>query len=88
MPMASTAMASMVAERVRVALESHMFPVRTGRTTDVKISTGVSCFPTDGETTEELLTVAARNMQLDKHTRKLIPSLGEASNVASIDAFR
>jgi hypothetical protein len=30
----------------------------------------VACFPADGETSEELLTAAARNMQKDKHARK------------------
>ncbi|HEX8843519.1 MAG TPA: diguanylate cyclase [Pyrinomonadaceae bacterium] len=88
MPMASTTMANMIAERVRSAVESHKYSVRTGRTVEVGISLGVSCFPTDGETTEELLTAAARNMQHDKHARKLVPSLSESLTAASLDHLR
>lgn len=88
MPMASATMANMVAERVRSAVESQKYPVRTGRTVEVGISIGVSCFPNDGETTEQLLTLAARNMQHDKHARKLVPTLTDAINVSVIDQLR
>ncbi|HEX8706896.1 MAG TPA: diguanylate cyclase [Pyrinomonadaceae bacterium] len=88
MPMASTTMANMIAERIRTAVETQKYAVRTGRTVDIGISIGVSCFPADGETTEQLLTAAARNMQHDKHTRKLMPTLSETLNVSSIDNFR
>lgn len=88
MPMASTMMANMVAERVRSAVEGQKYPVRTGKTVQVGISIGVACFPTDGETTEQLLTVAARNMQHDKHARKLVPTLSETMNATHIDNFR
>ncbi len=86
--MASSEMANMVVERIRVAVEAHKFPVRTGRTAEVGVSIGVACFPEDGETAEQLLTNADRNMQRDKHTRKLAPTLSAQPNVASIDAFR
>src|SRR6266536_2796996 len=65
MPMASQAMSEGVAERIRVAVANHQFPVRTGKTIAVTVSTGISCFPNDGETTEELLTTAAWNMHQD-----------------------
>jgi diguanylate cyclase (GGDEF)-like protein/putative nucleotidyltransferase with HDIG domain len=88
MPMASVTMANMIAERVRSAVESQKYTVRTGRTVEIGVSLGVACFPTDGETTEELLTTAARNMQHDKNARKLVPTLSESLNVSSIENFR
>jgi diguanylate cyclase (GGDEF)-like protein len=83
--MASSDMAVLIAERIRVAVESHEFTVRTGRTARVGLSIGISCFPKDGDTAEELLTTADRNMQRDKHARKLGPALSANSNIASID---
>src|SRR5918998_1069039 len=50
MPMASGQMAVLIAERIRQAVESHEFSVRTGRTARVGLSIGISCFPKDGET--------------------------------------
>jgi diguanylate cyclase (GGDEF)-like protein/putative nucleotidyltransferase with HDIG domain len=88
MPMASTMMANMVAERIRAAIEAQKYSVRTGKTVEVGISIGVACFPTDGETTEQLFAVAVRNMQHDKHARKLLPSLSEVTNTSMIDNFR
>jgi diguanylate cyclase (GGDEF)-like protein/putative nucleotidyltransferase with HDIG domain len=85
MPMASTDMAEMVAERIRAAVETHEFTVRTGRTARVGLSMGIACFPRDGETAEDLLTSADRNMQRDKHARKLGPAIAANSNIASID---
>jgi diguanylate cyclase (GGDEF)-like protein/putative nucleotidyltransferase with HDIG domain len=88
MPMASGDVAEMVAERIRAAVEAHEFPIRTGRTTKIGISIGIACFPSDGETSETLLSQAGHNMQQDKHSRKLGPT-AQAQNVAlSIDAFR
>ena len=88
MPMASATMANMVAERIRAAVESQKYPVRTGKTVEVGVSLGIACFPADGETTEELLTNAARNMQHDKHARKLVPTLTETLNASAIDHLR
>jgi diguanylate cyclase (GGDEF)-like protein len=86
MPMASSDMAAIIVERIRTAVESHEFTVRTGRTARVGLSIGISCFPKDGDTAEELLTVADRNMQRDKHARKLGPALSSSkSTIASID---
>jgi diguanylate cyclase (GGDEF)-like protein len=87
MPMASQSMAEMVAERVKKAVADHQFSVRTGKTVTVSISTGISCFPDNGETTEELLTAAARNMQRDKHTRKNLISLSSMPTPARIDHY-
>ena len=88
MPMASAESAAMVAERIRAALESKKFPVRTGRTVSVGVSIGVGCFPADGETADQLLLTADRNMQRDKHARKLAPGASPSGKVASIDAYR
>jgi two-component system cell cycle response regulator len=87
MPMASTAMATMVAERIRAAVESHPFSVRTGKKIEVGVSMGISCFPADGETTEQLLTTAARNMQREKHARKVLPTLAAAPTASSLDTI-
>src|SRR2546430_6784604 len=87
MPMASQAMAEGIADRIRKAVSEHKFSVRTGKSVDVAISAGVSCFPTSGETTEELLTAAARNMQRDKHARKNLLSLSSMPTPARIDHY-
>ena len=41
----------------------------------------------EGETTEELLTAAARKMQKNKHLRKTVITLANSS-INTIDAFR
>jgi diguanylate cyclase (GGDEF)-like protein len=87
MPMASQSMSETVAERIRKAVAEHRFSVRTGKTVEVSISTGISCFPDNGETTEELLTTAARNMQRDKHTRKNLINLSTMPTPARIDHY-
>jgi len=78
MPMASTTMAASVGERMRNAVEEQLFSVRTGTVVGLGMSVGFACFPDDGETTEELLTAAARNMQRDKHGRKTVLTLAGA----------
>lgn len=88
MPMASGQMAKIIAERIRTAVETQKFTVRTGRTVEVGISIGIACFPEDGETSEQLLTKADRNMHQDKHARKLAPTLAANPTVTSIDALR
>ena len=87
MPMASTAMANMITERVRSAVEAQTYSVRTGKTVEIGISIGVACFPTDGETTEQLFAAAVRNMQHDKHARKLVPTLSGMLNSTGIENF-
>jgi diguanylate cyclase (GGDEF)-like protein/putative nucleotidyltransferase with HDIG domain len=87
MPMASTAMSTQIADRIRNAIESHKFAVRPDKVIHLGVSMGVACFPDDGETTEELLTAAARKMQTDKHGRKTILTLSNAP-VSSIDMLR
>ena len=75
MPMASSVMAGTIVERMRNSVEEQLFSVRTGTMIGLGLSAGFACFPEDGETTEELLTAAARNMQRDKHSRKTVLTL-------------
>ena len=84
MPMASSKMAASIADRVRNTVEEQLFSVRTGTMIGLGVSLGVACFPDDGETSEELLTAAARRMQRDKHARKTILTVAEAG-LSSID---
>ena len=91
MPMASREVARMVAGRIRSAVETHPFPVRTGRTTQVGLSVGIACFPGDGETAEDLFTAAERDMQRDKQARRLGPPVAaphSSHTLAALDAFR
>src|SRR6266566_2949965 len=87
MPLASTNMAVSIGERIRTALEEQKFSVRQGTVAQLGISIGVACFPEDGETTEELLTAAARKMQSNKHSRKTIASISSTPPAAAIDAL-
>lgn len=87
MPMASSLMAVSVGERIRNAVEAHKFSVRTGKTATLGISVGTACFPEDGETTEELLTAAARKMQGNKHARKTTITLANTP-VSALEMLR
>lgn len=87
MPMASSSMAQSVCERMRSAVETQKFSVRPGTVVHVGISMGIACFPDQGETTEELLTAAARKMQTDKHARKTVITLANMP-VSNLDAMR
>jgi diguanylate cyclase (GGDEF)-like protein/putative nucleotidyltransferase with HDIG domain len=84
MPMASSKMAASISERMRNAVEEQLFSVRAGTMVGLGVSLGVACFPDDGETTEELLTAAARRMQRDKNSRKAFVTVAGAG-VSSID---
>ncbi|HEU0251779.1 MAG TPA: diguanylate cyclase [Pyrinomonadaceae bacterium] len=84
MPMASSKMAASISERMRGAVEEQLFSVRAGTMIGLGVSLGVACFPEDGETTEELLSAAARRMQTDKNGRKTVLTVASAG-VRSID---
>ena len=88
MPMASGDVAEMIADRIRSAVETHRFAVRPGRTAQVGVSIGIACFPADGETAEELLTAAGRNMQQNKHTRRLGPGVAADQVVLALEDYR
>jgi diguanylate cyclase (GGDEF)-like protein/putative nucleotidyltransferase with HDIG domain len=84
MPMASGKMAVSISERMRNAVEEQLFSVRSGTMIGLGVSLGVACFPDDGETSEELLSAAARRMQHDKNARKTVLTVASAG-VSSID---
>jgi diguanylate cyclase (GGDEF)-like protein/putative nucleotidyltransferase with HDIG domain len=84
MPMASSRMASSISERMRNAVEEQLFSVRTGTVVGLGVSLGVACFPDDGETSEELLSAAARRMQQDKNARKTVLTVAGAG-LSAID---
>lgn len=88
MPMASGEVARSVAERVRTAVETHKFSTRTGRETQVRISSGVASFPVDGETSDELLSAAVRDMRGQKLARKMAAGALNSGNVAHLDISR
>ena len=84
MPMASSKMAVSISERMRNAVEEQLFSVRQGTMVGLGVSLGVACFPEDGETSEELLTAAARRMQQDKNGRKTVLTVAGAG-LAAVD---
>jgi diguanylate cyclase len=86
LPGADARVSAMVAERVRHAVESQVFNVKTGRNVQVRVSAGTGSYPADGETADELLQSATLAMRRDKQTRKH----GQASpaTVVPIDAYR
>jgi len=87
MPMASTHMAASIGERIRSAVEEQKFSVRADSVAQLGLSVGVACYPDEGDTTEELLTAAARKMQNNKHLRKTVLTLANAP-MNTLDAFR
>jgi diguanylate cyclase (GGDEF)-like protein len=87
LPSASEAEAAAVAERVRAAVGSHKFHVKTGRAVQVSVSVGTGCHPAAGETADDLLLAATQDMQRNKHARKISRGSSSAS-VVSIDAYR
>ncbi|HEX8118870.1 MAG TPA: diguanylate cyclase [Pyrinomonadaceae bacterium] len=86
LPGADARVASMVAERVRQAVESQVFNVKTGRNVEVRVSAGTGSYPSDGETADELLQSATRAMRSDKQSRRN-PATSPAA-VVPIDAYR
>ena len=88
MPTATADVAAVVTERLRAAVESHRFAVRTGHSVRVSLSVGAACFPADGETASDLLGAAARNLRRAKLARKLAPGAPHAETVIPIDNYR
>src|SRR5919206_156019 len=83
MPGASDKVAAMVAERVRHAVEAEVFNVKTGRNVQVRVSAGTGSYPADGETADELLQAATRDMRRDKqeHEQRHQEQLKQIENV-------
>jgi diguanylate cyclase (GGDEF)-like protein len=85
MPGANQEAASLVTERVRAAIETYSFPFKTGRALRVGVTIGAACHPADGDTADELLLAATRNMRRNKGARRVA---SHASNVLPLDAYR
>src|SRR5215213_5549221 len=85
MPGANQEAATLVTERVRAAIETYSFPFKTGRALRVGVTVGAACHPADGETADELLLAATRNMRRNKGARR---NASHASNVLPLDAYR
>jgi diguanylate cyclase (GGDEF)-like protein/putative nucleotidyltransferase with HDIG domain len=85
MPGAGSDAASLVKERVRVAIESYSFPFKTGRALRLGVTVGAACHPADGETADELLLAATRNMRRNKGARR---GASHTATVLPLDAYR
>jgi len=88
MPGAGADAAALVAERVRAAVESHSFPFKTGRVLRASVTLGAACHPADGETAEELLLAATRDMRRKKGARRGAYDSTHAATVVPLDAYR
>jgi diguanylate cyclase (GGDEF)-like protein/putative nucleotidyltransferase with HDIG domain len=88
MPTATADVAAIVTERLRAAVESHRFAVRTGHAVRVSLSVGTACFPADGETAAELLDAATRHMRRAKQARKHAPGAPHTDTVVPLDSYR
>jgi diguanylate cyclase (GGDEF)-like protein/putative nucleotidyltransferase with HDIG domain len=86
MPGASAQVAAAVGERIRTAVESHGFNVKTGRNVQVTVTVGAGCYPEDGETADDLLSAATRDTQRKSLARK--HAHAHAAPIVSIDAYR
>lgn len=88
LPMTSAEVATMVSERIRSAVEAQDFTVRTGRTTHLRVSIGMATYPIGGETADEMLLTATRNMQRNKQARKHSPVVLFPKDDMVVDPFR
>ena len=83
MPGASGQVASVVAERVRSAVESQHFNVKTGRQVQITVSVGTAGHPDDVETADDLIRAATLNMRREKHSQA-----SANAAVVPIDVYR
>jgi diguanylate cyclase (GGDEF)-like protein/putative nucleotidyltransferase with HDIG domain len=88
LPTATAEVAAMVAERIRTAVESHKFQVKTGRAVQIEISVGIGCYPSEGETADELILAATQNMRRKKGTRAFSSDSQSPAKVLNMDAYR
>ena len=88
LPSATTEVAGVVAERIRTAVESHKFQVKTGRVAQIGVSVGFVCYPSKGETADELILAATQNMRRNKHGRRFASDTTHSGVVFNIDSYR
>lgn len=87
-PSANADSSSVVTERIRSAVESYQFTIRTGQTERFSVSIGVACSPTDGETADQILLAAHRDMKRNKAARKFSSDTARGADVIPLDAYR
>jgi diguanylate cyclase (GGDEF)-like protein/putative nucleotidyltransferase with HDIG domain len=85
MPTATADVAAFVAERIRAAVESEQFAVRTGLTIRLRVSVGVACYPGDGETADEIILAATRDMHRRKQAGRSALEQAGAGHVFGLD---
>jgi diguanylate cyclase (GGDEF)-like protein/putative nucleotidyltransferase with HDIG domain len=88
LPSATAEVAAMVAERIRMAVESHMFQIKTGRAIQIEISVGIGCYPSEGETADELILAATQDMRRKKSARAFSSDSSSPAKVLNMDAYR
>lgn len=88
LPTATSEVAAMVAERIRIAVESHKFEIKTGRAVQIEISIGLGCYPSEGDTADELILAATQNMRRKKSARTLPRDSSSPAKVLNMDAYR
>lgn len=88
MPTATAEVAEIVAERIKAAVGSHDFGVKTGRSVRLTLSVGVACHPDDGDSAEELLRAASARMLERKRPQTFSKDPASTASVINMDAFR
>lgn len=69
LPMASPKTSFLIAERIQTAVNNHRFLANSNQEIEIGISIGIASHPEDGDTSEQLLSSARRNMRHDKRAR-------------------
>jgi diguanylate cyclase (GGDEF)-like protein/putative nucleotidyltransferase with HDIG domain len=87
MPTATADVAAFVAERIRAAVESEQFAVRTGLTIRLGVSVGVGCYPADGETADEIILAATRDMRRRKQAGRSAHQQAGAGRLIGLDSL-
>lgn len=88
LPTATAEVAAMVAERIRTAVESHKFQVKTGQAIQIEISVGIGSYPSDGDTADELILAATQNMRRRKKESSFSTDASSPAKVLNMDAYR
>ena len=84
MPLATGDSANSIVDRIKLAVESTEFTVRTGEAISVTLSAGISSFPDDGETGEALLAKAMERMRRSKQSRPTLVLVGAKSSALAL----
>lgn len=88
LPQATSEMANAVGERIKTVIEKHKLNFETKESFEVHISIGVSSYPSDGESSFELLSAANRKMYRQKQVRKMSQLADGNTNVIPFESAR